>query len=69
MRAMESMARTYENLKQSKDFSKYIRAAFSNYGNSYETNIYGEVLLSLLGYSVPKDTIVNYLGHCGRYGS
>ena len=63
MRAMESLVRTYENLEQSKGISKYIRAACSNYGDSYETNIYGAVLLSLLGYSVPKDTIVNYLGH------
>ena len=62
MRAMETLALTLAHHEGSESVMEYIRKACRNYVRSFETNIYGAVLLSLLGYSVSKDTIVNDSG-------
>ena len=58
MRAMEHLSKTLGQLRNSQSVLYYISQACISYRLDFPTNIYGAVLLSLLGSSVPVNSMV-----------
>ena len=62
MRALETLATTFEDLNRTEDVLDLIRKAGRHYSTLYVTNIYAAVVLSLLASPIKKSATVNYLG-------
>ena len=60
MRAMEHLSKTLRHLRNSQSVLHYISQACISYRLDFATNIYGAVLLSLLGSSVRVNSIVRH---------
>jgi len=58
MRACETLIRELHNVTNSSTLGEYVKAACNSYGQTYNPNILGAVVLCLLGVSVRSNTVV-----------